>query len=249
MKKYYLSGIIHPERANISISEIEQTLWLKDGGKYGSLKFNIYNNQITATLEIENEMEDIPTIRNNVKSVIETAVNALGFLKGYAYDVEITKIFDENLGVTKIYGIEIPALEERNKEKDLSQVGRILDLCSGIDGLYLKRCLSDLSMAIKHAEDTPFYCYRALESLKQYFGEIFSINDDDKQWEKMAKELDCNETDTKEIREYAFPARHGVPKPIQDEQRKQFFLKTWEIVEKFIEYRKITLSDDSGQRS
>jgi hypothetical protein len=92
-------------------------------------------------------------------------------------------------------------------------------------------------MAIMHAEDTPFYCFRALESLKQYFGFVTGKSKDGEQWQEMAKAIGDRRADIEPIRELAFPARHGVPEYLSDEMRKNMFFVTWQIVETYINYR------------
>jgi hypothetical protein len=237
MKKLFLSGTLHPERAMLSVGNLEHEFLGLDGKKQGRIKFNIYNNQITAFVEWENDSEDIYTLRNITKAGVELITNVVGFLKGYAYDVEITKIFDGELDLSFVFGVQIPALEERNKDRDASTVNYIYPLCFDSEGVYLRRCLGDLGMAIKHPDDTPFYCFRALESLKQYFGYTTGAATDREQWEEMTKAIGGKRDDVEPIRELAFPARHGVPKPVTDQMRKDAFFTTWNIVERFIDYR------------
>jgi hypothetical protein len=237
MKKLFLSGTLHPERAMLSVSNLEHEFTAPDGKKQGRIKFNVYSNQVTAFVEWENASEDIYTIRNITRTSVELITNVVGFLKGYAYDVEITKIFDGELDLSFVFGIQIPALEERNKSRDSSGVNHIYPLCFGTEGVYLRRCLSDLSMAIKHADDTPFYCFRALESLKQYFGFVNELAADREQWEAMASVVGGKPEDIEPIRALAFPARHGVPDPITDQKRRDVFFLTWDIVDRFIDFK------------
>ncbi|MCS6283967.1 MAG: hypothetical protein H8K08_00955 [Nitrospira sp.] len=236
MKKIFFSGIIHPERLGLTIGTIEQDLG-SDGKIHGSMKVSISNGQLAAFIEWDNESEDVFTLRNIVQAAIEPVVNIASFLKGYAFNVEIVRVFNEGLNESLVFNNEIPALVERNQKRELTEVQFIYPLCCGPDGLYFRRCLNDLNLAIKHPDDTGFYCYRALESLKQSFGAVSGEKDDRKQWKAMADALGGKEEDTKLIRDYAFPARHGVPSPITDEERRKIFLCTWNIVERFIDYR------------
>jgi hypothetical protein len=238
MKKLFLSGTIHPERAGLTIKNLENEFVSPDGKIVGRLKFNITNNQVTALIESENERENIYTLRNYTKACVEFVTNLMGFIKGYAYDVEITKVFDDKLDHYFVFGIGIPALEKRNKDRDVSTaMPHIYPLCFGSDGVYLRRCLEDLNMAIKRPDDTPFHCFRAIESLRQYFGFVDGIADDHKQWKAMAKAIGGKREDLEPIRKLAFPARHGVPNPITDQERKDIFFLTWNIVERVIDYR------------
>lgn len=235
MKKIFFSGIIHPERLGLTIGNIEQDLG-SDGKIHGSMTVSISNGQLAAFIEWDDESENVFTLRNIVQAAIEPVVNIVSFLKGYAFNVEIVRVFDERLNQSLVFNNEIPALVERNQKRELTEVKFIYPLCCGADGLYLRRCLNDLNLAIKHPDDTGFYCYRALESLKQFFGVLSGEKDDREQWKAMADALGGKEVDTKLIRDHAFPARHGVPNPITDEERRDIFLRTWNIVERFIDY-------------
>jgi hypothetical protein len=237
MRRFLFSGIVHPERLGLTLGTIDQMLASQDGTKLGDMKFSIQNSQITAVMEWENDSEDIFTLRNILKTFVEPILNITGFLKGYAFDIEITKVFESDLNEIRVFNNDIPALAERNKTRELTEAKNIYPLCSGPEGIYLRRCLGDLNMAMKHADDTPFYCYRALESLKQYFGFVNGITGDREQWKSMASALGGREEDVTPIKDLAFPARHGIPNPITDPKRKDIFLLTWNIVERFIDYR------------
>ena len=237
MRRFFFSGVVHPERLGLTLGTIDQVLASQDGTKLGDMKFSIQNSQITAVMEWENDSEEIFTLRNILKAFVEPILNITGFLKGYAFDIEITTVFESDLKEIRVFNNDIPALAERNKTRDLTEAKNIYPLCSGPEGSYLRRCLGDLNMAMKHADDTPFYCYRALESLKQYFGFVNGITGDREQWRSMATALGGKEEDVTPIKDLAFPARHGIPDPITDQIRKDIFLLTWDIVERFIDYR------------
>lgn len=237
MRRFFFSGVGHPERLGLTLGTIDQMLASHDGAKLGDMKFSIQNSQITAVMAWENDNEDTFTLRNILKAFVEPIINITGFLKGYAFDIEITKVFESDLNEIRVFNNDIPVLAERNKTRELSEVKNIYPLCSGPEGVYLRRCLGDLNMAMKHADDTPFYCYRALESLKQYFGFVNGITGDREQWKSMATALGGKEEDITPIKDLAFPARHDIPNPITDQKRRDIFLLTWGIVESFIDYR------------
>jgi hypothetical protein len=239
MKKFFLSGTVRPERAVLDISNLAHEFNSKDGKKEGLIKFNIFKNQITCFIEWENEKEDIYTIRNIAKASIELITNVVGFLKGYAYDVEITKIFDGDLELSFIFGINIPSLEIRNESRDFSSaLVNIYLLCFDSEGVYIRRCLDDLNMAIKRLDDTPFHCFRAVESLKQYFAFTNNkLKESNQQWQALATAVGREKKYMEPIRDLARPARHGIPELITDEIRKDILFRTWDIVERFIDYR------------
>src|SRR5262249_5581452 len=136
---------------------------------------------------------------------------------------------------TQVFGIDIPVLSVRSKGRDLDAlVNAIFPLCFGKEAIFLRRCLADLSFAIKRLDDTAFYCFRALESLRQSFGTGIS---EAEQWKAMADAVGSSKEEMEPLREHAFPARHGIPKGLSDDERQKLFLYTWGIVEKYIDFR------------
>jgi hypothetical protein len=224
---------VHPERAPISFSGIASQIQGLDGKAIAGIKLNIFQNQITVA--VESEEKDIFTLRNWIKSEVEFVTNIAGFLMGYGYDVEITKSHTEDLSMTQVFGIDIPVLAERAQMRDFNNsINSIFPLCYGVEAIFLRRALADLSSAIKHADDTAFYCFRAIESLRQSFGADLPDAD---QWKAMSEAVGSSKEEMEPLRSHAFPARHGIPKPLTDKDRQQFFLYTWNIVEKYIDFR------------
>lgn len=233
MPRVFFSGKVLPERAPLSVSEVHSQIVGIDGKAYATLSLNIWQNQITVA--VESEEENLFTLRNLVRSEAEFVTSVAGFLLGYGYDIEITKAFGESLVPTQVFGIDIPVLSERAKGKDIgARVNAIFPLCFGEDAIFLRRCLTDLSFAIKRLDDTAFYCFRALESLRQSFEPNHSEAD---QWKAMSQAVGTTKCDMEPLRNHAFPARHGIPKPLTDEERQSLFLYTWSIVEKYIDFR------------
>ena len=233
MSKLFFSGVVLPERAPLSVSEVRSQLVGPDGKAYVTLALNIWSNQISVA--VESDEPDILTLRNIVRTEAEFVTNIAGFVCGYGYDIEITKAFGEALDPTHVFGIDIPVLSKHAEGRDVGLlVNAIFPLCFGPDAIYFRRCVADLSFAIKRAEDTPFYCFRALESLRQSFGAELS---EVEQWKAMAEAVGSSKNEMEPLRARAFPARHGVPIPLSDQERQELFLYTWSVVERYIDFR------------
>jgi hypothetical protein len=231
--KWYFSGVIHPERASLIVSTVGAKIVGPDGTQYAALSLNVYMNQLSVV--VESEEQNLSTLRNVVRSEAEFLVNAAGFIAGHGYDVEITKVFNDSLATTQIFGVDIPVLSERSKSRDVSRLANaIFPLCYGPEAVYMRRCLADLSAATKRPEDTGFYCFRALESLRHSFGNDL---DEAGQWKAMADAVGSSKEEMEPLRSHAFPARHGAPKAISDEERQKLFLYTWDVVEKYVDFR------------
>ena len=244
MKRYYFSGVIHPQRAPLTVQELGFRLGKLDGSPFATMKFSIVCNQITCVIECDSDDEDIFSLRNLVKSNIETVISLLGFIKGYAYDIEITKVFDEGCSLCWVFGIDLQVVENiylsinNDIEKLNEAINSISHLCLMTEGVYLRRCLNDLRMSMRYLDDSAFYCFRAIETIKQYFGYIT----DAEQWLAMKNAIGGEKGDLNFVRKLAFPARHGTPTIITDEERGKIFAITWSVVERFINYRLEQLS-------
>ncbi len=236
MKRLYFSGVVLPERAPLTISEVRSQVVDSEGNMTASIALNIYNNQVTAF--VDTDESDISTVRNLVRSEVEFVTSVGGFLAGYGYEVEITKVFSEDIQITKVFGIDISALVERQQGINFNEaINAIFPLCYGELAIFLRRCLNDLSFAIKRLDDTAFYCFRAIESLRQSFGLEQNLTDEKQQWAAMTAATGKTKEDIEPLRTHAFPARHGIPRPLSDDERKELFLLTWEVVESYIDYR------------
>ncbi|MFN6536585.1 MAG: hypothetical protein RM021_009455 [Nostoc sp. EkiNYC01] len=243
MKRYYFSGVVHPERASLTVQEIRIRIGNIDGNPFATMKFSVVCNQIICVIECDLNNEDVFSLRNIVKSNIETVISILGFLKGYAYDVEITKVFDEECNFYLIFGINLQTVENiyshiNNEAEKLNEIINYLyPLCLMKEGVYLRRCLNDLRMSMRYLDDTAFYCFRSIETIKQYFGYMAATEKDAEQWLAMSKAIGGEKEDIDFVRKLAFPARHGVPTIITDEDRGKIFSITWSVVERFVNYR------------
>ena len=233
MPRTFFSGVVLPERAPLSVSNVHSQIVDATGKAHATITLNIYANQVTAT--VESDEPNLYTLRNLVRSETEFVTSVAGFLLGHGYDVEITKVFDLQLASTQVFGIDIPVVSQRAQGRDVpAVVNAIFPLCYGSDAVYLRRCLADLTAALRRLDDAPFYCYRALESLRQSFGAGLS---DGEQWQAMAQALGSSKEEMEPLRSLAFPARHGAAKPLTDDERGKIYMYTWDIVERYIDYR------------
>jgi len=230
---YIIKGIVHPERAQISMGPMEFELHHPTTGHNAKVRLNVVLNQVTLLVDSQSDW-DIFDLRNVAKQVVADHLAMVGYTKGYAYDVEIRQILNPAKEVDYVYGIDIPCIEERNKNKDIgSEMTKIMAHSGGAEGIFVRRCLNDLAMSMKHPDDTAFYCFRALESLKQFCRVKFNLEEESKQWEKLSEITGFGKEDIKFIRDLAFPSRHGDVVGITSEDRKNIFLKTWDVVDAF----------------
>ena len=164
MQPYIFQGIVLPERAQLSLQFALGFEHLLSGIK-ATAQVSILLNQAVVWIETEHDW-DIFDLRNVVANIVQGHLHMVGYLKGLAYDFELTRVLNQERATDYVFGIDIPCLAARGKEVDLHDaLTKLREKTLGKNGIYLTRCFSDLSSAMRHADDTGFYCYRAIESL------------------------------------------------------------------------------------
>ncbi len=232
---YYFQGVVLPERAQLSLhftlsfSHITSRV-------AGVAKVSIVLNQVAVWIESDHEW-DIFDLRNVVKNLVQSNLDMVGYIKGYSYDFEITRVLNPSRSVDYVFGIDIPCLADRNKSLDLNaELIKLREKTVGQNGVFLARCFSDLASAMKNADDTGFYCYRAIESLRHHCAAIHGLSSSDKstQWKKFREVIVCDENMLLSIKQAADPLRHGEAVGSTSDDRATLFMKTWDVVDGYL---------------
>lgn len=236
MQTYLFEGVVLPERAQLSVQFSVQFTHITSGIS-GKADVSVVLNQVAVWVDTEAEW-DIFDLRNTIRNLLQNELAVIGYLEGHVYDLEVTRVLNRTLGIDYVFGIDIPCIAERNKSIDkLERLTLIRQKTTGRDGVLLHRCFNDLAMAMKSPEDTGFYCYRAIESLRQHCILKFSLPPDNKaeQWQKLRETAGCDEATIRDIKSAADPVRHGDISSITSQDREALFMKTWNIVDGYIQ--------------
>lgn len=235
MHSYIFYGVVLPERAQLSHSfPIE----FSHSGKTGLHKahISIILNQIVVWIDSEH-VWDIFDLRNTVKNIVQGNLAIVGYALGHAYDIEITRVLSLARDIYYVFGIDIPCISERNRNSNPGEtVLRLREKCIGETGVFIRRCLNDLNSAMKHAEDTGFYCYRAIESLRHHCALAHGLTERNKteQWEKFREIGNIDKDSIMLIKAAADPTRHGQPFEIAGGDRAKLFTVTWGVVDAYL---------------
>jgi len=235
VEPYLFSGVVLPERAQLSL-QFSLGFSHIGTGINGLAKVSIVLNQVVVWVESEHAW-DIFDLRNIVKNIVQSHLAMVGYLKGYAYDFEITRVLSQSRDIDYVFGIDVPCLVERGKSIDLdAALTKLGDKTIGPTGVFLHRSFSDLVSAMKHADDTGFYCYRAIESLRHHCAATHGLSaaDKSKQWEKFREISGCEEQTLRTIKSAADPLRHGNVSQVSSEDRAELFSITWAVVDGYI---------------
>jgi hypothetical protein len=232
MEPYLLYGVVQPERAQISLKcDLEFSHLGTDA--VGNIRLSIVLNQVVIWIESAHKW-DIFTLRNVAESIVQNQLAIVGFVKGFAYHCEITRVLNRGHGIDYVYGIDTPVIANRRSEEELSEaVALVRTHTDGQLGLLVSRCLADLMSAMQNADDTGFYCYRAIESLRHHCAAKFDLVDAGKasQWQKFREVSGSSEESLRMIKSASDPLRHGEVMAATSDGRARILTTTWDIVE------------------
>jgi hypothetical protein len=235
MDPYIFQGVVLPERAQIDYTQ-EFEFTHPVSSLTGKCRVSVIKNQVTVWIDGDS-VWDIFDLRNVVWEIVRRQIDMVGYIKGYAYDLEITRVINRGHNIDVVFGIEIRCLEERGKSLDLqAEMQKLIVRSSGENGTLIARCMRDLISAMKDSNDSAFYCYRAIESLKNHCAIVNSLTmtNDRAQWDRFRETAGCDKDMLMGIKEQADPVRHGSNAGLTGEQREKLFLTTWGIVDNYL---------------
>jgi hypothetical protein len=235
VEPYLFYGVVLPERAQLSIQHTCGFSHPTTGAK-GIARVSIVLNQIAIWIDSEFDW-DIFDLRNVVKTLVQDDLALIGYLKGYAYDFEITRVVCLSRQIDYVFGIDMPCIAERASDQSLEEsIVNLRNKSIGRNGMLLKRCFTDLVAAMKHADDTGFYCYRAIESLRHHCAHEHGLASATKdiQWQKLRDVSGVNKQIIMGIKDSADPVRHGDVSFITGESRVALLTDTWNVVDSYL---------------
>jgi hypothetical protein len=236
MYKYFLDGLVHPERAQIQDHQISAKFAHPASGAEGEIKFRILLNHIAVWVETEVEWKPLD-LRNVVRYFVQLEVDLMGYVLGRTYEVEMRRMICPELDLDLVFGIEVGCIAARSRGIDLdARIAAIRPKLQGESGRLLHRCLRDLISALKETEDVAFFCYRAIESLRQHCIATRSLDPKDKatQWKTVREIAGCDESATRLLEKAAQPTRHGEAETVSESEAVKLLTTAWDIADGYI---------------
>jgi len=234
---YLLIGTVRPERAALDVQDTFEFAHFALATR-GLARVRIVKNQIAVWVETEHAYA-VNDLRNLVQNMVQDLLAAVTYVHGSSYEVEITRVICTERGVDYVFGVDTPCIAAR-VPPDAQNV-RALAIrarTAGAEGIYVSRAMVDLSLALKHANDTGFYCYRAIESLRQHCAAVNGLGTDEsgraEAWAKFRATAACGEAAIGFIASAAKVVRHGGLAFLTDADRAALLTKTWDIVDGYL---------------
>lgn len=234
MITYIFSGKVMPERANVSVDATRVNIKAIDAGFSGEAIVSISFSQVSVKLSTTDIDVGLFTLKNYVEYLVRALVDAYGYISGRGYDVEITSVVDPN-GEQVVFGVGIKELEKAEDERPLS-FSEVLSVMS--KSPHLHRALGDLREAIRSPFDTGFFCYRAVECLRQSFRKEEDGDNRKPSWERLRSALRIDQSWIDAIKRFADPQRHGSPAYMSGGDRVSVMQHVWRMIDRFSIYVK-----------
>lgn len=236
MPTYIFSGRVLPERANVNI----QLPLIFVQNNEARLEFHaqvaIGASQVSVVVDTEEEADNLLTLRNYVEWLVRMAVDAFGYLKGIGYDVEITSVVNPSGTLWQVFGVGEPSLAQSESERPVGFPELWKVLTSGAKTAPLQQALGDLREAIRAPHDTGFFCYRAIESLRQHYVEASDGDNTGLSWDRLRAALRIDRLWINPLVESSKQHRHGGSPYSSGEERASAMQHAWKVVDRFVAY-------------
>jgi hypothetical protein len=199
--------------------------------------FRVEDGQLIAKVIVEvGELSNF-SVKSIVTEIEQTVLNVHAFIHGEAFDLDIVAIIKEAKNAAdgsleyhhQDHSHDI--ITSRNNQFDFETVW---NLCRSHDGSHLRRALNDLRMALIYIKDGPFYCHRALETVRRGIGSNDSPNNDSAQWDHMWRMLGGSRADKDFFEKLAVDIRHGRDVTYPGSVWRRTISSTWSIVERYL---------------
>ncbi len=243
MTVYVFSGRVVPERAEVELKSepfvpFPIDLEVDSESLIGKIRVKVSLNvsQLAVIVETRQEVPEIETLKNLIEQVVRAAVDTYGYLTGRGYDVEITSVVRPDGQLSLVFGVGILELEKTGPERDRS-FNDLFEL--EMESPQLRQALADLREAIRSPLDTGFFCFRAIECLRQAFVDATDGDNRDPSWERLREALRVDRAWFKSVETFAVPARHGRFHSVSSQQRIEMMKRTRNVVARFVEYARI----------
>lgn len=237
--------MILPQRALFNLDDpLHFSVSHKESCIEGEMIVLICKNYVTIDFTSQEKIQNFNTLKNLVTDFVATITDLVSINCAFGYYVDISSIYDMQEKITRIFGFDIPELSDiKNFEQ------RTIDIAPMLTSLFspknekknpsttfIQSSLSDFKEAILRPKDTGLHCYRALESIINFFMEDKKINDKKKAIGELGKLLNIDDSCFNKLRSLNILVRHGNPVWISGKDRVTAMRIVREIILRFLVY-------------
>lgn len=219
--RYVFAGRLHPERYGWPGARVETDFTFHDQPLHLTLSISWAQLAIDVVGSYSGPLLDL---KNVLLNYAQNVVDAFGFVAAAGLDIEIMSCVDP-AGELYIFNTAFDGLRDTGDiSEDEMSMFRTLAQVGGLD-FGVRAGLADVRQAIRSPLDTLFYCYRAIESIRQQYLPAYASVDDQaarkSSWAAMRAAASVEESETRWLAALATPRRHGsVSETTEDDRRR-----------------------------
>ncbi len=234
MAKWTFFGVVRPERFPVTWgTPLSGSLNQPDLGVEADFRIAIHAGQVIVNLTITKGEPNLDSMRNIALSCAHDLTDLVGYASGCYFDVDIISAVSLDTDEWCTFGVQIPVIANRQNPHRGKAIDA--DLVIASSELPARIALRNFQLAMRDAEGTGFYCYRAIEAMMQSM-KSDQIRTDKDAWQKLTTVLSLDRSVSDWIKSHADFPRHGKPFSMGEPDRAQIFELTDEILHRYLEY-------------
>lgn len=244
-QKYIFTGVIHPQRAMLQDRSLKVYFgMLGHPGKW-YFEARILCNQLVAYVTTDVYIDEY-VLKSHVEGLINDELARLAFTLGYEFKLSLDRAINRESGLDRVFGIDNAYISEIMAEHDFEILNQKLrSMTVNAEGTFFSRALTDLKSALSNRDDAAFYCFRALESLRNHFNFVNELTPNkDKEWVQFREFLNITREDIiSKVKVHSDAMRHGHPVYLDEGNYKSVLTTTWLWVLEYV-YKMTAESQD-----
>ncbi|MFC3964053.1 hypothetical protein [Nocardia jiangsuensis] len=226
MPSYHFVGLVHPQGGG----------WFLDapvGFQNDASKIQVIIRQSTFQAFVDTvSTDDVGTVWNHTASVVRGVLDSIGFHRAAALSIELTggSMDGQHLIAFDYVWNEIAETKSPRIEGDALGAYALTAASNSL----VRYALADLRSALESPDDTGFYCYRAIESIRHNYTEESDKSDGDS-WKRLREDLDVSRSEIEGFKALADDRRHGRQlHAVSEDERRSALLTARKIVKRFV---------------
>src|SRR5438105_4570713 len=112
MKRWVFFGRVLPERLPLKISDMKWSANARELGVSFDLDLGIADGQVLVIVSVTKGDPELHSLRNLIKTNISVVIDAIGYLEGLSFDIDMISAASLDTGDRCIFGTGIPVLQD-----------------------------------------------------------------------------------------------------------------------------------------
>jgi len=202
------------------------------GPQFGKAKIDLLTSgpDVILKLDTEEKRANLATLRHVAQGMLAAIYDAMTYLTGASITVELSSAYDADADSLSAFFLAVPEPFIVSEAQPIAEVIRL-----AVESPIVRRVLRDFHQAIVVIDDTPFYCYRAIETIAQSMMPKGQENNRKAGWARLRIGLQIEPGCISKLESASQPSRHGKPLPhVTGKTRMKQVKLTRQIVERYI---------------